>query len=130
MHLAGQSWEKPTGMRLRMRGPQSDWTSELRRHAERRVQLALSRFSPSIGLVTVDLWDSPLAPDGLDRTCRIVVRLVPSGVVLVEESQKDSPSAIDQATECAGRAVGRALARERGWEADPTQRKAARGWKL
>ena len=117
-------------MRLLMRGQQTGWTDELRRHAERRVHFALSRFSPSIGLVTVDLRDSLTAPDDLDRTCRIVVQLVPSGSVLVEETQKDISSAIDQAAECAGRAVGRALERERDWEADPKQPKATRVPKL
>jgi hypothetical protein len=99
-----------------MRGQKTGWTAELRRHAERRVYFALSRFSPGIGLVTVDLRDSLTAPDGLDRTCRIVVHLVPSGSVLVEKTQKDISSAIDQAAECAGHAVRRALGRERGWD--------------
>jgi hypothetical protein len=103
-------------MRLLMRGQQTGWTDELRRHAGRMVHFALSRFSPSIGLVTVDLRDSLTAPDDLDRTCRIVAHLVPSGSVLVEKTQKDISSAIDQAAECAGHAVQRVLGRERGWD--------------
>ncbi|MBL8290881.1 MAG: HPF/RaiA family ribosome-associated protein [Bryobacterales bacterium] len=114
-------------MRLLIRGQQTGWTDDLRRHAERRVHFALSRFSPSIGLVTLDLRDSPTALDDLGRTCRIVVHLVPRGNVLVEETQKDTSSAIDQAAECAGRAVRRALERDREWEADPTQPKATGG---
>ncbi len=114
-------------MKLQMRGQRTDWTDELRQHAERRLHFALSRFSPSIGLVTVDLRDSVTAPEGLDRTCRIVVHLVPSGSVVVEETQNNISSAIDQAAECAGRAVGRALQRDRDMEADPTQPKSTGG---
>jgi len=117
-------------MRLLMRGQHTGWTDELRRHAERMVHFALSRFSPSIGLVTVDLRDSLPAPDELDRTCRIDVHLVPSGSVIVEATQKDNSSAIDQAAECAGRAVRRALDRQRNWQSDPAQRKATGGLKL
>ena len=58
-------------MRMHMGGQQTDWTDELRRHAERRVRFALSRYSPGIGLVTVDLRDSATPPAGLGRTCRI-----------------------------------------------------------
>jgi len=40
-------------MRLQVRGQHSGWTTEMRGRSRRRVQLALRRFSPSIGLVTV-----------------------------------------------------------------------------
>ena len=100
-------------MTLQMRG--QHWTEALRRHSSRRLHFALSRFSPSISLVTVHILNIPGAPGGLDKTCRIVVRLAPKGRVLVEDTQKDLYVAIDQATERAGRAVGRALDREGKW---------------
>ena len=100
-------------MRLQMRGPQSDWTEALRRHAERRLYFALSRFSQSIGVVTVDILSVAGAPGGLDKTCRIVVHLAPKGRILVEDTQEDLYIAIDEATERAGRAVGRQLSFER-----------------
>lgn len=100
-------------MTLQMRG--QHWTKALRRHSSRRLHFALSRFSPSISLVTVHILNIPSAPGGLDKTCRIVIRLAPKGRILVEDTQKDLYVAIDQATERAGRAVGRALDRGREW---------------
>jgi len=107
-----------------MRGPPSDWTDALRRHAERRLYFALSRFSQSISLATVDILSVAGAPGGLDKTCRIVVHLAPKGRILVEDTQKDLYIAIDEATERAGRAVGRALDRDRDWEVAPAPSKA------
>ncbi len=94
-------------MTLQMRG--RHWTEALRRHSSRRLHFALSRFSPSISLVTVHILNVPDAPGGLDKTCRIVIRLAPTGRILVEDTQEDLYAAIDRATERAGRAVGRAL---------------------
>lgn len=100
-------------MTLQMRG--QHWTEALRRHSSSRLHFALSRFSPIIRLVTVHIFNVPGAPGGLDKSCRIVVHLAPNGRILVEDTQKDLHVAIDQATERAGRAVGRALDREGEW---------------
>ena len=110
-----------------MRGPQSDWTDALRRHAERRLHFALSRFSQSISLATVRILSDAGTTGGLDKTCRIVVYLLPKGRILVEDTQKDLYSAIDQVAEHASRAVRRALDRERDWETAPAPSKAAGG---
>ena len=96
-------------MKLRMRGPQSDWTEALWQHAERRLHFALGRFSQSIGLVTARMLDDSDAHAGCRKTCRIVVNLLPAGRIAVEDTQKDPYIAIDEAAECAGRAVGRQL---------------------
>lgn len=116
-------------MRLQMRGHQIDWTEELRRHAGRRLHFSLSRFSPAIGRVTVDLGNAARSPDGLDKTCRITVHLVPGGNVVVEATRKGHYSAVDRAAECAGRAVGRALEPEGAWAAGPAPSKAGGGSK-
>ncbi|MEK7408047.1 MAG: HPF/RaiA family ribosome-associated protein [Acidobacteriota bacterium] len=114
-------------MRLQMRGQQIDWPEPLREHAERRLHLALSRFSRRISLVTVDIRHDAGAPADFQTVCRIAVRLLPKGRILVENSQGDLYAAISRLAEQAGRAVGRALDRERDWEGSPTQPKAAAG---
>lgn len=117
-------------MRLQVRGQQCGWTSEMRRHFERRMRLALRRFRPGVGLVTADIGDSRQAPDGPLGACLNAVRLSPGRIVLAQQSHNDTAYAIDQAAECAGRAMGRTLGRERGWELDPGQLRAAIGRRL
>ena len=114
-------------MRLQMRGRRSDWTEPLRQHAERRLHFALSRFTRSVGLVTVDLRTVAGAPGRLDKTCRIAANLSPKGRILIEATHIDPFAAINRAAEVAGRAVGRALERERERNAGPTRSTAMGG---
>ncbi|MBI1790665.1 MAG: HPF/RaiA family ribosome-associated protein [Acidobacteria bacterium] len=104
-------------MRIQLRGHQIDWTAPLRRHAERRLHLALSRLSQCIGLVTVDIHHNAGASAGLQMGCRITVNLLPKGRILVEDVQEDLYAAISRLADQTGRAAGRALERERDWAA-------------
>jgi len=106
-------------MRLQMRGQKIDWPEPLREHAERRLHLALSRFSRRISLVTVDIRHGAGASAGRRKVCRIAVNLLPKGRILVDDTQEDLHTAISRLADQAGRAVGRAVERERGWAAGP-----------
>jgi ribosome hibernation promoting factor len=98
---------------VQIRGRNIDPTEALRAHVERRLQFALSHFGERIGLVTVRLVDINGPRGGDDKSCRVDVRLRPSGNVFVEDVKADLYAAIDRAAERAGRSVSHELDRSR-----------------
>jgi putative sigma-54 modulation protein len=82
-------------------------------HVERRLRFALSRFSGRIRRVDVFLADENGPRGGIDKTCRIVVRLRDGGDVVSEVSDVDWEIAVDRATTRIGHSTGRELARRR-----------------
>lgn len=82
-------------------------------HVERRLQFALSRFSGRIRRVDVFLADENGPRGGIDKTCRIVVRLRDGGDVVAEVSDIDWVIAVDRATTRIGHTTGRELSRQR-----------------
>jgi len=82
-------------------------------HVERRLRFALSRFSGRIRRVNVFLADQNGPRGGIDKTCRIVVRLRDGGDVVAEVSDVDWEIAVDRATTRVGHSTGRDLARRR-----------------
>ena len=86
---------------------------ELTAHVERRLRFALTRFSGRIGRVNVFLADQNGPRGGIDKTCRIVVRLRDGGDVVAEVSDVDWEVAVDRATTRIGHSTGRELARRR-----------------
>ena len=100
-------------MKLKMHGLESEWTEELRLHADTRLRYALSRYSGKIGLVTVQILPITDARKAVFKTCRIAIRLLPRGRITVEQTQLDIFAALDHAADSAGRAVRRELDRER-----------------
>ena len=69
---------------------------------ERRICFALSRFVARISLVTVTLTDSNGPRGGVDKQCHLVVRLTPSGKVIIEERHADMSAAVALAADRAG----------------------------
>jgi len=63
---------------------------------ERRLRFALSRFADRIDRVTVRLADLHGPRGGVDKQCRIVVRLRPGGEVVIEDTATDLETAIDR----------------------------------
>ncbi len=104
-------------MKIQVRAPQIQWTEALRQHAVRRLQFALSRFSPNISLVTIDIRGVARTRGALPTRgiCRITVHLLPEGIVQGEDGQNDLNAAIGLLSERAGRAVQRWLDRERSF---------------
>jgi putative sigma-54 modulation protein len=86
---------------------------ELTAHIERRLRFALTRFSGRIGRVNVFLADQNGPRGGVDKTCRIVVRLRDGGDVVAEVSDVNWEVAVDRATTRIGHSTGRELARRR-----------------
>ncbi len=82
-------------------------------HVERRLRFALSGFSGRIRRVDVFLADENGPRGGIDKTCRIVVRLRDGGDVVAEVSDVDWVIAVDRATTRIGHTTGRELSRQR-----------------
>ena len=82
-------------------------------HIERRLQFALSRFSGRIQRVQVILEDQNGPRGGLDKSCRIVVRLKEDGDVVAEVADVNWEVAVDRATTRVGHTVARRIARRR-----------------
>jgi ribosome-associated translation inhibitor RaiA len=82
------------------------------RYAERRLRLALGRFGRSVRAVSVGVDNLTRPGGGVEKICRVVVRLAGRGTVRVEEADPDLYAAIDHAAARVDRAVSREL---EGW---------------
>jgi hypothetical protein len=99
-------------------------TGKLKQLITRQVRFALSRFESRIRDVSVHLQDLNGPKGGLDKDCRIRVRLRGGGSVLVQVTDVEFEPAIHRATDRAARVV------QRRWQLARTQaRAAATGWK-
>ena len=86
---------------------------ELADHLDRRLHFALSRFSSRIARVTVFLEDVNGPRGGVDKACRIVVRLRRGADVVASVEDVEWVAAIDRATTRVGHSVAREIARTR-----------------
>jgi ribosome hibernation promoting factor len=114
-------------MRVEIRGRHIEVTDEIRRHGERSLAFALARFGLRIESVRVYLLDVNGPRGGVDKCCRIDVRLRPTGSVFVEGAASGLRRALDRAAGRAGRTVGRTLRRERSRRLDPCQLRTGTG---
>jgi ribosome-associated translation inhibitor RaiA len=88
-------------------------TQALRSHVERRVGFALGTRYDQIRRIRVRLSDINGPRGGNDKCCRLCVVLPGQADVVIEDTQANLYAAIDRATDRAGRAVARKLARIR-----------------
>lgn len=95
---------RTTGMRLRM---------EEAEHLERRLQFALGRFDDLIAWVRVYLTDENGPRGGADKHCRLVVKVLPSMQLLLEDQDADLTVLIDRAADRLAQLIRRHLERRR-----------------
>lgn len=88
-------------------------TPGLRGHVERRLDYALDRYRERISRIRVVIADVNGPRGGADKSCRLELRLRGGGAVRVTALDEDAYVAIGEAAHRAGRAVDRALHRER-----------------
>ncbi len=110
-------------MRVMIHGQGIEVDDVLKEYVQRRLQFAFARFSTRIREVGVRLADVNGDRGGIDRYCRIVAHLIPTGRIVIEDTDADLRGVIDRAADRAGRAVARELRRR--WEA--RRRAALRG---
>ena len=88
-------------------------TGELREFVERRLLFALSRFESRIQRTTVVVADANGPRGGIDKSCRITVKLRRAGDVTITDQDVEVGSCIARAADRVGRAVARAIERTR-----------------
>ena len=98
-------------MQHEIRGTNIPVSPEVRDLIERRLHFALSRFSRRIRYVTARVSDINGPKGGVDKRCRIVVNLSPSGSIVVEDTHAELSQAITRAADRLGHFVGRHLDR-------------------
>jgi putative sigma-54 modulation protein len=106
-------------MRMEIRS-QSRVSIKLRGSIERRLRFVLARFGSRVNRVTVRLAEVNGARGEAAKLCKVVVQLVPRGMVCVEETDTDFQTVADRATGRVGRAVGRELERRNAAKAANT----------
>ena len=100
-------------MRLFIRCKNVRLTEAVRERIRVRLAALLARFAHRVGDVTASLADMNGPKGGVDKQCRLVVRLRPKGEVTIEETDRNLFAAISRASERIKRTVGRALERRR-----------------
>ncbi len=86
-------------MTFDVRGHHLPLSNALKRYAERRLTFALRRFDRSIGPVRVRISDINGPRGGVDKSCQIMLEMVPTGVVRVEATDSDAYVVIDRAAD-------------------------------
>ncbi len=100
-------------MHLDIQSQGFDLTDAIHDYAERRLAFGLGRSAHHVSRVAVLLADINGPRGGVDKRCRIRVKLEPSLDVVVEDTQSDLYRAIDRAADRVGRTVARSLGRQR-----------------
>ena len=98
-------------------------TASDRQRIEDAIRLALTRFAPLIHGLTAIISDENGPRGGVDKTCRLIVRLH-AGTVVVNEQASAVMAAVTQAAERAARSVARV--HHRAVDARQTVRNARR----
>lgn len=81
-------------------------TASDRQRIEDGIRLALTRFAPLIQGLTATVSDENGSRGGVDKRCRLIVRLH-GGMVVVNEQASAVMAAVTQAAERAARSVAR-----------------------
>lgn len=83
----------------------------LRRYAERRFRFALRRFSHCVKRLRIYVADVNGPRGGVDKQCRILLEVAPSGSLVLEETDVRLPEAVDRAADRLRRCLRRDLKR-------------------
>jgi len=102
-------------MRFSVSGDRVKVTTGLREYIDRRLHFALGRFGTAIDTVSVRVEDINGPRGGVDKHCRIVVKLRASGSnrIAIDDNDENLRAAVARASNRAGRTVARAIERKR-----------------
>ena len=112
MMLVPTRTQEDDGMQLDIRGRNLRLTPALLDHVDRRIRFALGRFAARLSRVAVRVGDVNGPRGGVDKRCWIHLELGGKALT-IDEVDADLYVAIDRASERAGRATERAIARLR-----------------
>jgi ribosome-associated translation inhibitor RaiA len=94
-------------MRLFFKAPIPLRTAHLRTHVDRRARFALGRFAETIHTATATLEDVNGPRGGVDKCCRVQLRIPGDSDIAVEAVHEDAFAATDIAFSKARRALAR-----------------------
>jgi putative sigma-54 modulation protein len=100
-------------MDVKISGRKLKLDAETRAHVERRLDFALGRFDRRIMGITVRLADLNGPRGGVDKLCRIDLKLRPTGALMIEERGADVFAAVDSAVRRLSHALRRKLERKK-----------------
>ena len=103
-------------MQISITDRQDNLTSEARELAERRLLFALSRFDSKIERVSMVVADANGPRGGVDKSCRVRVKLRRLEDVSVSSEHAHVEASITLAADRAGRAVARAIERSQQFD--------------
>lgn len=98
-------------MRVEIRARHIPLTEDLRTHCERQVRFALDHLPDRVREVVVRLEDANGPRGGVDKVCRLTLRLEHGRELTVEAKDSRLSAAVDRAVERAGHAVSKAVGR-------------------
>jgi ribosome hibernation promoting factor len=107
---------------VQLRGQRTQVSEAFRAHAERCLEFALRRFANRIDRVSVWLADVNGPRGGVDKRCRVAVRLRSMGSAVVAKTASDASVAVSRAAGLVGWAVSRKIAREQERRPDRCER--------
>jgi putative sigma-54 modulation protein len=82
---------------------------DLPSHINTRLYFAIGRFAPRVQRVSVKLRDANAQKGGVDKHCCMIVALKNGDELIVEKKSAKWTLAVNDAANCAGRAVARAI---------------------
>jgi len=88
-------------------------SEEARTFTQRRLLFALSRFAPKIHHVSVVLADTNGPRGGIDKLCKISVKMRRLGEISISSEDAELTTCIARAADRIGRAVARKIERNR-----------------
>jgi ribosome-associated translation inhibitor RaiA len=98
-------------MRVEIRARHIPLTEDLRTHCERRVRFAMDRLSDRVREVVVRLEDANGPRGGVDKVCRVTLRLEHGRELTLESKDSRMEAAVDRAVDRAEQAVTKAVGR-------------------
>lgn len=105
-------------MRLSIRSKNVKLSLAAQERIRLRMASALARFNRRVQDATASFVDMNGPKGGVDKQCRLVVRLRPNDKVTIEETGSELFAAVTRAIDRAKRAVARALRRRRDRKID------------
>lgn len=101
-------------MQIEICGREIKVSERLHDHIERRVHFALERFAERIRKVRVQVRDLNGPRGGVDKSCQLVISLVPASTVVLETRASNIYAAIDCLAGRAATSIVRRLKRTHG----------------
>ena len=110
-------------MRSTISGSGVQVDEKLRQYIERRLHFTLGRFGPDIDQVVVRVADINGSRGGVDKECRVVVRLRGRGNhrIAVDDHDDNVYAAVARAIARSGRSVARTVERRRDRRSYPSR---------